>query len=221
MVASYGRALQVLSENWPVFDGDEPVTPIRAMTEASGVVAQYQMVKLSHGRLNVQDLVPEAGIALTLFGIYGLGDIPFDDVLSLARSLNISLENRSANYKVGERMIGINEEKSSRSANRLDEEAKGYNAPLLRKGSKLRLTSPEERDPRRLEEPQSEWDILQGLLMAYREGDVPVARDYLFKNAEVKEQKMIDLLAVWSENIGDEKQKKEADRLIYGLKMQA
>src|SRR5690606_23676274 len=27
MVASYGRGLQMLSENWPVLDGDEPVSP--------------------------------------------------------------------------------------------------------------------------------------------------------------------------------------------------
>ena len=28
MVACYGRALQVLSEHWPVMDGDEPVSPL-------------------------------------------------------------------------------------------------------------------------------------------------------------------------------------------------
>ncbi len=39
MVASYGRALRVLSERWPVLDGDEEVGPIRAMNEASRVVA--------------------------------------------------------------------------------------------------------------------------------------------------------------------------------------
>jgi adenine-specific DNA methylase len=31
MVACYGRALHVLSDQWPVIDGDEPVSPLRAM----------------------------------------------------------------------------------------------------------------------------------------------------------------------------------------------
>ena len=43
MVASYGRALRVLSQNWPVLDGDSEVSPIRAMSEASLVVAESQI----------------------------------------------------------------------------------------------------------------------------------------------------------------------------------
>ena len=45
MVAAYGRALRVLSEQWPVLDGDEPVSPLRAMNEAGAVVAQYQITR--------------------------------------------------------------------------------------------------------------------------------------------------------------------------------
>jgi len=73
MVASYGRALRVLSENWPVLDGDEPVSPIRAMNEAGAVVAQSQVARLTQGRLQVEDLDPEAAMALTLYGIFRLG----------------------------------------------------------------------------------------------------------------------------------------------------
>ncbi|MBR4523522.1 MAG: alanine:cation symporter family protein, partial [Kiritimatiellae bacterium] len=49
-----------------------------------------------------------------------------------------------------------------------DDTFDGYFAPLAKKGSKLRLVLPEERVKRRLEEPQNEWDIMQGVIMAYR-----------------------------------------------------
>ena len=114
MVASYGCALKVLSENWPVLDGDVPVTPVHAMREASAVVAQYQLTRLTRGRLGVEDLEPEAGAVLTLFGICGLAPFPFDDALSLSKSLNIRLENKAAGYRSEGRMIGINDERSGR-----------------------------------------------------------------------------------------------------------
>lgn len=217
MVASYGRALQVLSEHWPVQDGDRLVTPIRAMNEASSVVAQHQMTRLTKDRLRVNDIRPEAGFALTLFGIYGLGDIPYDDALSLAKSLNISLESKAGGYKAGERMTGINNEKSTRSGRQ--GETAGYYAPLVRKGSKLRLTAPEERNQQRLADPQTEWDLLQGMIMAFREGDIPLVRVYVSRHALSKEQLMLDLLTVWADNIGVESFKKEASRLLYGLKL--
>ena len=49
MVSCYGLALRVLSENWPVLDGDEEVTPIRAMNEASRVVAENQIREITQG----------------------------------------------------------------------------------------------------------------------------------------------------------------------------
>ncbi|MBC7343815.1 MAG: DUF1156 domain-containing protein, partial [Clostridia bacterium] len=79
MVASYGRALKVLSEHWPVLDGDELVSPTRAMNEASAVVAHYQMARLTQGRLEVNDLNPEAAMALTIYGIFGLASFPYDE----------------------------------------------------------------------------------------------------------------------------------------------
>lgn len=216
MVASYGCALKVLSENWPVLDGDEPVTPTQAMREASTVVAQYQMTRLTKGRLSVEDLEPEAGIALTLFGIYGMGSFPFDDALSLSKSLNIRLENKAAGYRNEGRMIGINDERTGRR-NR-DDEVEGYYAPLVKRGSKLRLVLPEERNPRRLQNPQNEWDILQGLIMSFREGDMPVARAYLQRQAEGHEDKIIDILKVWADGCGSEPLNKEAQRILFGLK---
>lgn len=216
MVASYGSALRVLSENWPVMDGDELVSPMDAMREASTIVAQYQMAKLTNNRLEVEDVKPEAGIAMTLFGIYGLGWIPFDDALSLSKSLGIRLENKAAGYHDEGQMIGINAERGPRA--QTDSENEGYFAPLVKKGSKLRLVAPDERNAHRLEKPQNEWDILQGLIMAYREGDIPVARAYLQANADGEEEKTIDMLKVWADGCGDEKLSKEAQRILFGLK---
>ena len=110
MVAAYGRALRVLSQQWPVMDGDEAVSPIRAMNEASRVVAEHQITRITRGRLAVEDLDPETAMALTLYGIWGLAPIAYDEALNLSRSLNIALSARAAGYHVEGRMIGINQE---------------------------------------------------------------------------------------------------------------
>lgn len=218
MVAGYGRALQVLSENWPVLDGDEPVSPIRAMNEASAVVAQHQVARITGGRLRVEDLNSEAAMALTLYGIFGLAQFSYDQALNLSRSLGISLEVRAAGYTVNQRMIGINDESRGRRSARGNSEEAGYHAPLLRRGSKLRLALPEERSQKRIEEPQTEWDILHGLILAYREGDAPVARAYLGEQAEWREQLILDLLSVWAAEMSDEELRKEAEAILFGLK---
>jgi adenine-specific DNA methylase len=218
MVASYGRALQVLSEHWPVLDGDELVSPIRAMNEASAVVAQYQMTRLTQGHLKVDDLSPEAAMALTLFGIFGTAPFPYDEALNLSRSLGIGLEGKGSGYAVNGRMIGINDETRGTRAGRGGVGDARYHAPLVRAGSKLRLARPEERNPKRLENPQTEWDILQGLIVAYRAGDMPVARVYLDEHAEGKEHLIIDLLSVWTSRASDEAQRKEGPEILFGLK---
>lgn len=218
MVASYGRALQVLSENWPVLDGDELVSPVRAMHEASAVVAQYQVARITNGRLKVDDLKAEAAVALTLFGIFGLSEFAYDEALSLSRSLNVRLEMKAGGYQVNGPVIGINTETQGRRAGNRDAEEVGYHAPLLRRGSKLRLARPEERSPQRLEHPQTEWDLLHGLIMKYREGDIPVARAYLAQHAGGKAQVVLDLLSVWAAENADEELRKEAEQMLYGLK---
>ncbi|SDO82674.1 DUF1156 domain-containing protein [Selenomonas ruminantium] len=216
MVASYGSALKVLSEHWPVMDGDELVSPTTAMREASTVVAQYQMSRISGGQMSINDLKPEAGIALTMLGIYGTGSFAYDDALSLSKSLNIRLENKVGGYHEEDAMIGINDESGSRS--RRDDEEEGYYAPVVKKGSKLRLVLPEERNHRRLANPQQEWDIVQGMIMAYREGDIPVARAYLQKHGAGSENKLFNILQIWADNCGSEDLRKETQRLIFGLK---
>jgi putative DNA methylase len=169
MVASYGRALHVLSQNWPVMDGDDQVSPIRAMNEASRVVAENQIRRITDGRLKVDDLDPETAMALTLYGIYGLYDLAYDEALNLSRSLNIRLEGKTGGYRIdqGQSFIGINQYTGGRSRGARAEDT-GYAAPLIRKGSKLRLARPEERDKRRLEQPLTDWDRLHGLLLAFR-----------------------------------------------------
>ncbi|MBE3553222.1 MAG: DUF1156 domain-containing protein, partial [Kyrpidia tusciae] len=218
MVACYGRALQVLSENWPVMDGDEPVSPIRAMNEASAVVAQYQVSRMTQGRLKVDDLNPEAAMALTLYGIFGLAEFPYDEALSLSRSLNIRLESKAAGYRIEGRMIGVNDEQGGRRGRPKAGEEVGYFAPLVRRGSKLRLARPEERSAKRLEEPLTEWDLLHGLIMAYREGDIPVARAYLAGHAGGKAGVVLDLVSVWAAQASEEGPRKEAEAILFGLK---
>jgi adenine-specific DNA methylase len=219
MVASYGRALRVLSEQWPVIDGDEEVGPIRAMNEASRVVSENQIQKMTNGRLKVADLSPEAAMALTLFGIYRLADIAYDEVLNLSRSLNIAVENKTGGYVPDGRFIGYNTQTaaSARTAKASEEET-GFHAPLVRKGSKLRLSRPEERHPRRLEIPRTEWDVLCGVIMAYRQGDIPVARAYLDRHGEGRQSLITDLLGVWAAEIPDDTLKKEARAILFGLK---
>jgi len=130
MVASYGRALRVLSEQWPVLDGDETVGPIRAMNEASRVVAENQVSRITSGRLQVLDLSPETAMALTLYGIYGLNEFPFDEALNLSRSLNIELRNVQGAYRAEGRFIGINT--ASRGGRRTGSSAEesGYPRPV-------------------------------------------------------------------------------------------
>lgn len=217
MVACYGRALQVLSENWPVLDGDDPVGPKRAMLEASRVVAEAQFREIAKGQLSLSDLSPEAAMAVLLFGIFGIEEFDYDDALSLSRSLNIALEIKTGGYAANGRFIGINAQESGRRAAALKSNEVGFAAPLVRKGSKLRLALPEERDPRRLESPQTEWDLLQGTIMAYREGMEITAKGYLQNKAGEKASVAKSLLCVWAEEVADETLRKEARAIRFGL----
>lgn len=222
MVASYGRALQVLSKAWPVVDGNEPVGPTRAMNEAARVVAAQEISRITNGRLSVDDLDPESSMALTLFGIFGLGAIAFDESNNVAKSLNVRLEAKPAGYRQedGDRLIGYNQEATGRRGQAQAAEDVGYHAPLVRKGSKLRLALPAERSAKRLDKPQSLWDLMQGALVKYAQGDIPVARAYLETNAKESFERVIDLLEVWSLECGNKELKRAADGLLFGLRLQ-
>ncbi len=218
MVACYGRALHVLSEQWPVMDGDEEVGPIRAMNEASRVVAENQIKRITSGRLTVTDLDPETAISLTAYGIWGLNSFPFDEALNLSRSLNISLSAKSGGYRIEGNMIGINQEAGGNRTRSSSAEENGYHAPLLRSGSKLRLARPEERSTKRLESPQTDWDVLHGLIQSYRESDITGARPYLEKHAKGHEERILDLLDVWATEMVDPELRREAETLHFGLR---
>ena len=219
MIACYGRALQVLSKHWPVMDGDDEVSPMRAMNEASRVVAGHQINEITDGRISVDDLDSETAIALTMYGIWGHDEVSFSEVLNLSRSLNTSLENHAGGYSVHGRKVGVNSQISGRRAitGQAAEES-GYAAPLIKKGSKLRLTRPEERNLKRLNNPQSDWDVLHGLLIKYREGDVPVARTYLEAHREGNDSTVLDLLTVWGEEAETAGVRNEAKALLFGLR---
>ena len=195
---------------------DELLTPTDAMKEASRIVAQYQLAKFTNQRIRTGDIIPEAEAAVVFLGIYGLGALPYDDALSMSKSLNMMLEQKSAGYLARDRIVGYTAERTGRIRNDNEE---GYYAPILKKGSKLRLALPEERSRGRIDKPQTEWDIMQGTILKYREGKVPVARNYLQTHAAGKEDIILGLLKVWQENCGVEDLKKEAERLIFGLNM--
>jgi putative DNA methylase len=222
-VAAYGRALRVLSQQWPVMDGDEAVGPIRAMNEASRVVAEHQIARITRGRLAVDDLDPETAMALTLYGIWGLNAFAYDEALNLSRSLNIALSARPAGYRVEVRMIGINQEAGGQRSRARGAAAEddGFHAPLVRKGSKLRLALPEERHPRRVAQPQTDWDILHGMILAFRRGDIPVARAFLDEHAPRHQARILDLLDVWAAEMARPDLKREAETLRFGLRPMA
>ena len=77
---------------------------------------------------------------------------------------------------------------------------------------------PEERNAGRLENPQTEWDVLQGLIMAHRRGDIPVARAYLNEHADGRQRLILDLLHVWAEEMADDSLRKEGQTILFGLK---
>lgn len=218
MIACYGRALQVLSENWPVMDGDEEVNPIRAMNEASRVVAEHQIRDITEGRITVDDLDTETAMALTVYGIWGHNDVAYSEALNLSKSLNFRLESRIAGYGGEDRLVAYNTEESGAKRKGASVETIGYAAPLLKKGSKLRLAKPEERDKRRIAKPQSDWDVLHGLIMCYRSGDVPVARAYLDQHREGRENTVLDLLEVWAAEAETPELRNEAKAILFGLK---
>ncbi|KZC47699.1 hypothetical protein XM68_c11034 [Vibrio alginolyticus] len=217
MVASYGRALKVLSENWPVMDEGEQVTPARAMQEAAQVVARNEVSRITQGRIAVEDLDAETAMAVMALGLWGHSDFDYDDALNLTRSLKVTMESKSAGYRPGESMVGYNTEERRRGAAQVARDVDGWHAPLVRKGSKLRLAGLNERSSQRLQNPVTLWDILHGTLAAYEEGGIVQARNYLTSKADDKVHLVRGLLAVWAEEVDSEKLKEQAESLLFEL----
>ncbi|QEA38670.1 DUF1156 domain-containing protein [Pistricoccus aurantiacus] len=206
MIASWGRALRVYSAHWPVQDGDEDVPPTRAMQEAARVVAEEEVSRLSGGLVTVDDLDAESRLAVIALGINGLGDFAFDDALQMSRSLNFRLQNRNGNYRVSDDMVAY--------ANVGEDERA---APLAIKGNKLRLLKPEERAAARLENPQTLWDVLGGLIVTYRDGGIVAARNFLTQHGKRDSDALRGLLKVWAKECRDDELKREAQLIDYEL----
>jgi len=206
MIASWGRALRVYSAHWPVQDGDEEVPPTRAMQEAARVVAEEEVSRLSGGLVTVDDLDAESRLAVIALGINGLGDFAFDDALQMSRSLSFRLQNRNGNYRVSDDMVAY--------ANVGEDERA---APLAIKGNKLRLLKPEERAAARLENPQTLWDVLGGLIVTYRDGGIVAARNFLTQHGKRDSDALRGLLKVWAKECRDDELKREAQLIDYEL----
>jgi adenine-specific DNA methylase len=206
MIASWGRALRVYSAHWPVQDGDDEVPPTRAMQEAARVVAEEEVSRLSGGLVTVDDLDAESRLAVIALGINGLGDFAFDDALQMSRSLNFRLQNRNGNYRVSDDMVAY--------ANVGEDERA---APLVIRGNKLRLLKPEERAATRLENPQTLWDVLGGLIITYREGGIVAARNYLSEHGKRDSDALRGLLKVWAKECRDDELRREAQLIDYEL----
>lgn len=206
MIASWGRALRVYSAHWPVQDGDEEVPPTRAMQEAARVVAEEEVSRLSGGLVTVDDLDAESRLAVIALGINGLGDFAFDDALQMSRSLSFRLQNRNGNYRVSDDMVAY--------ANVGEDERA---APLAIKGNKLRLLKPEERAAARLDNPQTLWDVLGGLIVTYRDGGIVAARNFLAQHGKRDSEALRGLLKVWAKECRDDELKREAQLIDYEL----
>lgn len=206
MIASWGRALRVYSKHWPVQDGDEEVPPTRAMQEAARVVAEEEVSRLSGGMVTVDDLDSETRLAVIALGINGLGDFAYDDALQMSRSLNFSLQLRNGNYRVSDDLVAYAKEGEDQLA-----------APLAIKGNKLRLLKPEERTEVRLENPQTLWDVLNGLIVTYRDGGIVAARNFLAEHGKTENPALRGLLKVWAKECRDDALRREAQLIDYEL----
>lgn len=206
MIAAWGRALRVYSNRWPVLDGEEEVTPIRAMQEAARVVAEEEVNRLSGGRVTVDNLDAESRLAVIALGINGLGDFAFDDALQMSKSLNLALQMRNGNYRVDTETVVYTNEADGQLA-----------APLAKRGSRLRLLRPEQRLSQRLAHPQTLWDTLCGLIVHYRDGGVVAARNYLTANDQRESDALRGLLQVWAKECRDDALRREALLIGYEL----
>ena len=81
----------------------------------------------------------------------------------------------------------------------------------------MRLAAPEERDPRRLANPQTDWDRLHGLITEYRRAGEITARDYLDKHAEDRRESVLALLDLWIDGAATPEARKEGETIRFGL----
>ena len=211
MLASYGVALNVLSKNWPVYDdNDIQISPTDAMQAASRVVSHYQLAKISHNRILPSQLSSESLICLILLAFYKHQYFAYSDALNISKSLTIALINKQFGYKIEDSVAVYASKPSLLSNNKFD----GYFAPLIKKDSTLRLAMPEERNSFSIDNPQTEWDVMQGVIVKFRLGDIPLVRDYLRSHSNFSEDLILDMLSVYKIHCGSDVIKKEIDKIL-------
>ena len=220
MVASYGKALQVLSAHWPVQDGDALVSPVKAMNEASRVVSQGRVSRITKGKVRVEDLDSETAMALTIFGIWELAEIAYDDVpepLPLAWASPWT----ASPPAIGSRTATSASTRPSGTRTRDRGAGAGTTPPWSAPAPSSAWPCRRSATPPAWTDPQTDWDRLQGLILAYREGDIPVARAYLQTHAAEHAERILDLLEVWAAEARDPERQKEARMMLYGLRQRS
>ena len=91
MLATYGPALQVLSEHWPVKDSTgQLVQPERVLEEARSLVTQLRVTELVHHRQVVFD--PITRWYLLAWDVFGAEKFPYDEARLLAMTCGIELD---------------------------------------------------------------------------------------------------------------------------------
>lgn len=160
-------------------------------------------------------------MALTIFGIWECGEVAYGNIL-LSKSLGIALANKTGSSGTtgaqGRRPRDRREHRDCRDGPRI--EGRSCPRPLVRKGAKLRLALPQERQPARLANPRTDWDRLHALIMAYREGDTPVARAYLQAHASEHSDRIMDILEVGAAEARHPDRQRKARIMLFGLRAQ-
>ena len=165
---------------------------------------------LSGGKLKVSDLSPEAALGVNLIGLLGTKNVSYDKALQLSRSLGIPLDQTSGGYETGS-FAAVAPQKE------LKDKGAVY-APLTLNRNQLSIVMPEDRQESRvLTSPKTEWDCLQGLLLSYRRGDVPLALSYLDRHCSLNRSVILALLEVWKRHAPSQELAKEAELLQFGL----
>lgn len=91
MLATYGPALQVLSEHWPVKDSTgQLVQPERVLEEARSLVTQLRVTELVQHRQVVFD--PVTRWYLLAWDVFGAEKFPYDEARLLAMTCGIELD---------------------------------------------------------------------------------------------------------------------------------
>ena len=119
---------------------------------------------------------------------------------------NFHLQQRNGNYRVSDDLVAYASAGNGERA-----------APLVQRGSTLRLLKPEERAAQRLEHPQTLWDVLCGLIVVYRDGGIVAARNAPRTHGKLDSAALRGLLKVWANECDDEALRREALLIDYEL----